>query len=97
MATILATHPNSKVRDAAKAIKLAEHAAQLTEYQDPEVLDSLAAAYAAAGQFEKAVTTAHAALALSDSDEQLAGQIRERLQLYKQEKPYLQPAESLSK
>jgi len=57
-----------------------------------EVLDTLAAAYAAAGQFDDAVTTAQLALsAASDpNDNELADQIAERLELYRQAKPYRQ-------
>jgi tetratricopeptide (TPR) repeat protein len=89
MARILVTHPNPKLRDAAQAIELAERAAKLTKYQNPTILDTLSAAYAAAGQFDRAITTAQAALKLaSDAQaDELANHIRKRLELYRQAKP----------
>jgi tetratricopeptide (TPR) repeat protein len=90
MARILATHPNQALRDTRQAIELAKRAAELTGYKNPAILDTLGAAYAASGQFERAVATAEAALALASASkaDELAEQIRERLELYRQEKAY---------
>jgi len=86
---ILATHPDPKARDANRAIELAERAAELTKHQSPEVLGTLAEAYAAAGRFDRAVTAAQAALALASAarNDKLANHLRERLELYRQAKP----------
>lgn len=99
LAWILATNPDPKLRDASKAIELAERAAKLTNYQNAEILDTLAAAYASAGQFDRAVATAQTAVTLASAAEnnELATQVRERLQLYRQAKPYLEPAQSQNK
>jgi superkiller protein 3 len=88
LARILAKHPQSEKRDAAEAVGFARQAAELTQYRNAAVLDTLAAAYAAAGQFDKAVAAEQAALDLaSDSnDEELAAQIAKQLELYKQKK-----------
>ena len=45
------------------------------------------------GQFDRAVTTAQTALALASvaGDDNLANQVRMRLELYKQRKPYREP------
>jgi len=91
MARILAINPDPEARDPVEAIKLAKRAAELTKYQDAEVLDSLSVAYAAASQFKQAITTASEALVLAGPDEQLANQIRKQLELYRQEKTYQQP------
>jgi hypothetical protein len=56
--------PNPKVRDPAEAVRLAAHAAELTAHKDPVVLDVLAAAYAAAGEWDRATSTAETAMAL---------------------------------
>jgi len=90
LAWLRATNPEPEVRDANEAVTLAERAAILSKYKNVEVLDTLAAAYAAAGQFDAAVTTAQLALsAASDpNDNKLADQIAERLELYRQAKPY---------
>ena len=50
-----------RVRNADEAIRLASRAAELSGRKDASVLDSLAAAYAAAGRFEEAVASAEAA------------------------------------
>ena len=60
----LATHPDSTVRDGREAVVLAERACELTGRQDPNMLDTLAAAYAEAGRFPEAVETARATCAL---------------------------------
>jgi tetratricopeptide (TPR) repeat protein len=90
LAWILATHPDESVRRPGEAIELAERAAELTDRRDAEILDALAAAYASAGQFERAVTTAQEALALlreTPTGEPVGG-LRARLELYRQETPY---------
>ncbi|MEE9211392.1 MAG: tetratricopeptide repeat protein, partial [Phycisphaeraceae bacterium] len=92
-AWILATHPDPDIREPNEAVRLARRAAELTKYQDAAILDTLAAALAASGQFDRAISAAQAALALA-SDAQasdLASQIRTRLALYKQQKPYREP------
>jgi tetratricopeptide (TPR) repeat protein len=94
IAWILATHPDPDIRQPAEAIHFGERAAALTRYQDASVLDALAAAYAAAGQFDRAVTTAQRALqwATADQAQKLAEQTRQRLELYQQGKPYREPS-----
>jgi tetratricopeptide (TPR) repeat protein len=87
LAKILATHPDINKRNIAEAIKLAERAAELTKYQNTVILDTLATAYAAGGQFDKAVKTAEKALssALAEHNEVLARQIRRQLENYKKQ------------
>ena len=62
LAWLLATHPDSKFRDGARAIALAERACALTEGRAPIMLDTLAAAYAEAGDFRRAITAGEEAL-----------------------------------
>lgn len=92
-AWMLATYPDPRVRNPQEAIRLAERAASLTQRGSALVLDTLAAAYAAAGQYGQAVMTAQAALALIPSGQatELAAGIRSRLELYTQRQPYRQP------
>ena len=90
-AWILATHRETSLRDPLEAVRLARAAAAITRHTDPEVLDTLAAAYAAAGRFGDAVETARRAAELaSKRDAQLAARIRSRLQLYMQQKPFVE-------
>ncbi len=69
---------------------LAERMIQVAGQREPYGMDVLAAAYASAGQFERAVSAAQSALALStDLEEaQLAERIRRRLERYRQTKTY---------
>jgi tetratricopeptide (TPR) repeat protein len=62
LAWLLATYPDSKSRDGTEAVRLAEHACDLTERKIPALLDTLAAAYAEAGDFPRAIAAAEEAL-----------------------------------
>jgi tetratricopeptide (TPR) repeat protein len=90
IAWIRATHTDPKVRDPAEAVRLAERAAELTAHRQPLILDVLAASYAAAGDFRRAVGTAQEAIALAASSGPagLAGEIERRLELYRQNRPF---------
>jgi Flp pilus assembly protein TadD len=83
----LATWPGRTRNDAEEALRLAERAATLTSRKDASVLDVLAAAYAATGRFDRAETTASAALKLQPPDP-LATNLRARLELYHLHLPY---------
>ena len=90
LAWILATHEDPELRNGAEAIGLAERACELKNYKAPALLDTLAAAYAEAGQFGKAVETAEKAIELARAakSEKLAQDIQSRLNLYKSKRPY---------
>jgi tetratricopeptide (TPR) repeat protein len=51
---VLATSPTDSLRDGKRAVELANKAAELTSYQVPHILSTLAAAYAETGDFENA-------------------------------------------
>ncbi|MBI1827717.1 MAG: sulfatase-like hydrolase/transferase [Planctomycetes bacterium] len=61
LAHVYATASDATLRNGPKAIALAEEAAKATNYQEPFVLQTLAEAYAEAGQFDKAIETAESA------------------------------------
>jgi len=90
LAFALATYPGPDLYNPNEAIYHVKRAIELQKYADLTTLDTLAAAYAAAGQFEKAVTFAEKALQLADAHKKLedANEITERLELYRQGKPY---------
>lgn len=84
LAKILATYPDPEIRDPNSAIGVAMQAAEITGYQNPEVLEVLAASCAAAGQFDIAVKTAQEALALAWQDNEMANRLRNAIEKYKQ-------------
>jgi tetratricopeptide (TPR) repeat protein len=85
MASILAEHPNPRRRNPARAIQFAKRASELTQHRSAPILNTLASAQAAAGQFDRAVTTAQKALALASANrtDKLAEEIRQRLEFYR--------------
>lgn len=90
LARTLAVSSDDRLRDGWRAVELAERAAQLTGYRDPQVLDVLAAAYAEAGRFGDAIPTAAAALDLARGAglAPLAGEIEGRLGLFRAGRPF---------
>ena len=67
LAWILATSSDPAARNGASAVLHAERAATLTNFKSPHVLETLAAAYAEAGQFAEARATARRGLALAQA------------------------------
>ena len=95
LAWLLATAPEASVRDGAEAVRRAEQACQLTHYQRPLFMGTLAAAYAEAGRFDEAIAMARKAItqATAMNNEVLAKKNRELLELYQHRKAYCQPTQ----
>ncbi len=85
----LATAPDG-LADGPLAVSLAKYVNDLKGGESCSELDTLAAAYAAVGRFDDAVETAERALAIARQTAQhdLAGEIAQRLDLFRQGKPY---------
>ncbi len=90
LAWTLATNPNAAFRNGAEAVSLAERACRLTDYREAVMMGTLAAAYAEAGRFSDAATTAEKAqdLARKSNDTELAAKNGKLIELYRTEKPY---------
>lgn len=86
LAWILATHPSSKIRNGVRALELATKACKLTDEKEPDVLDTLAAAYAEVGDFKNAVETERRAIALASDAAQT--HLQDRLKLYEMGQPF---------
>ncbi len=86
-AWIWATCPDLRYRDAERAVEAATKACELTLSKDAYLVDTLAAAYAEAGDFEAAVKKQTEAIGLL-ADENKKADFRARLVLYQQRKPY---------
>src|SRR5213596_1183976 len=84
LAWVLATGSHPSPGEIGEAVDTAERAVGLTGRRDARGLDVLAAAYAAAGDFERAQDAAAAALRLLPAAEPLSADIRQRLELYRQ-------------
>lgn len=86
----LASRPGS---DAAEAVELAGRACRATGDADPSMLDTLATAHAAAGDFGSALRVGEDAVARARAagDEALAAEILARVELFRAGKPFVAP------
>jgi tetratricopeptide (TPR) repeat protein len=92
LAWILASHPDTGVRNPEKARELAELACRKSNYQEPAFLDTLAVAAAAGGDFDTAIKMAEQAAKLYDARKSSAADgVRERLSGYKKGVVYIAP------
>ena len=92
LAWIRATAPQAELRNGLEAVRLAERACELSGGKEARFLGTLDAAYAEAGRFDKAITTAEKAreLALTAGDKEIAAAAGQRLALYRKQQPYRQ-------
>ena len=93
-AWLQATSPDPQFRDHVRAITLAEQAALASPEPNASALDTLAAAYAASGDFSRAVEAAELALEFLQDKRAvpLRGKVEERLKLYQNNTPYIRSA-----
>lgn len=89
----LASNPSDRVRDPKLALQWAQKADAMTGGKHPAVLDTVAVALAASGDFEKAIVTIEKGieLAMAGGDEVGAEPMRRRLALFKRNLPYRDP------
>jgi hypothetical protein len=92
LAWLLATSPDPNRRDGANAVTFAEKAVAATQRTNLSYLDTLAAAYAETGQFARAISIQHEAIALTQGvDDKNA--LALRLKLYQNKVPYCDDGE----
>ncbi|HEX3727963.1 MAG TPA: tetratricopeptide repeat protein, partial [Pirellulales bacterium] len=89
LAWLLATSPDEKLRNGARAVQLATAACEATGYARAELVSTLAAGYAEAGNFEQAAHWAKNALALGDESQK--GELTQQLCTYEARRPWRDP------
>jgi tetratricopeptide (TPR) repeat protein len=90
LAWLRATCSDERFRDANRSIQIAERLARATGHSQPDILDTLAAGYAASGQFEKARATIRRAIeiATEQGNSSLADELAHRRDLYESGRTY---------
>jgi Flp pilus assembly protein TadD len=90
LAWLLATCPEGSLRNGPRAVELALESQKQSGEGQPDVLDTLAAAYAEAGRFPEATATAKRALELAEAQNNivLVEHLRGRVKLYEEGTAY---------
>jgi tetratricopeptide (TPR) repeat protein len=91
LAWLLATSNREAIRDGKKAVEYARKVAELTKWEDANVLDTLAVAYAEEGNFDEAIKWENKALSFPEFAKTSGDEARKHLQLYAERKPYHEP------
>ncbi len=86
LAWLHATCPDSAYRDGKAAVEGATRACDLTSYKNYQYLDTLAAAHAEGGDFEKALTWGFLAAELAPSARK--AMVNEHIELFKHRQPF---------
>jgi tetratricopeptide (TPR) repeat protein len=91
-AWLLATQKEVSAEDVAKSTELALRACELTNHKYPDLLDTLAVAYAAGGRFEEAIQISKQAISIAQiiGNDKLVDEIQSRVKLYKKGQRYYQ-------
>jgi len=93
LAWLLATCPEAQWRDGVQAVRISERVVAKTDRKRPDVLDTLAAAYAEVGRFDDAVRVAKEAVTLAQerADSTMATAIEEHVRLYELHQAFRSP------
>ena len=89
LAWVLATSPMDDVRDAKRSIELGTRACELSKFEKPHILSTLAAGYAESGDFDTAIKWSNKAVELGrDKLKDQIDQLEKELDSYKSKKPW---------
>ncbi|MFZ5831219.1 MAG: tetratricopeptide repeat protein [Planctomycetota bacterium] len=86
LAWVLATSPYDELRDGKRAVALATKACEETDFKEAHILSTLGAAYAEAGDFDKAIEWVTKGLELANEEE--ARSLKKELASYQEKKPF---------
>ena len=97
-ASVLATCPDSSLRNSADALALADRAQTLTHGQDAAILDTVSAAYAEAGRFPNAIEVEQEAIkvATQQGKTALTDTLKAHLTRYESNAPLREPPDPVS-
>ncbi|UUO07066.1 tetratricopeptide repeat protein [Blastopirellula sp. J2-11] len=96
LAWVLATSPQDDLRNGQRSLELAKQACEVTKYEAPHILSTLAAAHAEVGDFDEAKKWAQKAVD-KGTDEDIIGHLKEELASYEQKKPWREKQETEEK
>jgi len=90
LAWLLATSFHPELRNGSRAVTLAQHACELTQFKKAIYVGTLGAAYAEAGNFDAAIATAQkaCALAVETKQQSLFARNQDLLAQYQKRQPY---------
>ena len=93
LAWVLAAAPDDSIRNGARAVDVALRLIRVTQNKNPFYIRTLAAAYAEAGQFDKAIEAGEKASGLAhvQGQDKLAAKIEVETDLYKEHQAYRDP------
>ncbi len=86
LAWLLATSPDENVRDGKRAIKIATKACELTGYEAPHIVSTLAAAYAETGNYDEAIKWSKKAVEKGKGE--IKDQLKKELESYQRNEPW---------
>jgi tetratricopeptide (TPR) repeat protein len=88
LARIQATCPEDSLRNGKEALEKSLRACELSNWESADIIDTLAAAYAEVGDFDRAVKYQMQAISMSGTYGPARRKMEERLELYREHKPY---------
>ncbi len=88
LARFQATCPEDSLRNGKGALEKSLRACELSNWESSDIVDTLAAAYAEVGDFDRAVKYQMQAISMSGTSGPERRKMEERLELYREHKPY---------
>lgn len=91
LARLMSTCPKAEFRDGRRAVEYATKAGEVTGWQEPVILETIGVAYAETGNYVEAIRWQQKALEHTQYEKEEGVKAREKLELYRQKKPYREP------